>query len=106
MIDTEILHFGRLGAEKIEFEVGRSNFKNLEKCQIFFNFLLGGYFNFETQSPIKIIYFFKYFMTLISSDKRRKYMKCLGYIKLKYPPPKKSLENCNIPKVFKFDLPT
>ena len=33
-------------------------------------------------------------------------MKFLGYIKLKYPPPKKSLENCNIPKVFKFDLPT
>ena len=61
-------------------------------------FLLGGYFKFETQSPIKIIYFFKYFMTLISSDKRRKYMKCLGYIKLKYPPPKKSLENCNIPQ--------
>ena len=53
MIDTEILHFGRLGAEKIEFEVGRSNFKNLDKCQIFFNFLFGGYFNFETQSPTK-----------------------------------------------------
>ena len=31
MIDTKILHFGHLGAEKIEFEVGRSNFKNVEK---------------------------------------------------------------------------
>ena len=38
MIDTEILHFGHSGAKKIEFEVGRSNFKNLEKCQIFFIF--------------------------------------------------------------------
>ena len=36
MIDTEILYFGHSGAEKIEFEVGRSNLKNLEKCQIFF----------------------------------------------------------------------
>ena len=33
MIDTEILHFDHLRAEKIEIEVGRSNFKNLEKCQ-------------------------------------------------------------------------
>ena len=64
MIDTEILHFGRLGAEKIEFEVGRSNFKNLEKCQIFFNFLFGGYFNFETQSPIKMIYVYQVFYVL------------------------------------------
>ena len=55
MIDTEILHFGRLGAEKIEFEVGRSNFKNLENRQISI-FLLGGYFKFETQSPIKILF--------------------------------------------------
>ena len=64
MVDTKILHFGRLGAEKIEFEVGRSNFKNLEKCHIFFNFLFGGYFNFETQSPIKIIYFYQVFYVL------------------------------------------
>ena len=64
MIDTEILHSGRLGAEKIEFEVGRSKFKNLEKCQIFFNFLFGGYFNFESQSPIKIIYFYQVFYVL------------------------------------------
>ena len=64
MIDTEILHFGHLGAKKIEFEVGRSNFKNLEKCHIFFNFLFGGYFNFETQSPIKIIYFYQVFYVL------------------------------------------
>ena len=64
MIDTEILHFGHSGSEKIEFEVGRSNFKNLEKCQIFFNFLFGGYFNFETQSPIKIIYFYQVFYVL------------------------------------------
>ena len=64
MIDTEILHFGHLRAEKIEIEVGRSNFKNLEKCQIFFNFLFGGYFNFETQSPIKIIYFYQVFYVL------------------------------------------
>ena len=64
MIDTEILHFGCLGDEKIEFEVGRSNFKNLEKCQIFFNFLFGGNFNFETQSPIKIIYFYQVFYVL------------------------------------------
>ena len=64
MMDTEILHFGHLQAEKIEIEVGRSNFKNLEKCQIFFNFLLGGYFNFETQSPIKIIYFYQVFYVL------------------------------------------
>ena len=64
MIDTEILHFGHSGAKKIEFEVGRSNFKNLEKCQIFFNFLFGGYFKFETQSPIKIIYFYQVFYVL------------------------------------------
>ena len=64
MIDTEILHFGHSEAKKIEFEVGRSNFKNLEKCQIFFNFLFGGYFNFETQSPIKIIYFYQVFYVL------------------------------------------
>ena len=64
MIETEILHFGHLQAEKIEIEVGRSNFKNLEKCQFFFNFLLGGYFNFETQSPIKIIYLYQVFYDL------------------------------------------
>ena len=64
MIDTEILHFGHLQAEKIEIEVGRPNFKNLEKCHIFFNFLFGGYFNFETQSPIKIIYFYQVFYVL------------------------------------------
>ena len=64
MIDTEILHFGHLWAEKIEIEVGRSNFKNLEKCQIFFNFLFGGYFNFETQSPIKIKHFYQVFYVL------------------------------------------
>ena len=63
-MDTEIFHFDHLGAEKIEFEVGRSNFKNLEKCHIFFNFLFGGYFNFETQSPIKIIYFYQVFYVL------------------------------------------
>ena len=37
--------------------------------------------------------FFKYFMFLISSDKRRKDMKYLGYQKLKYLPPRKNLEN-------------
>ena len=31
LMDTEILPFGHLGAENIEFEVGRSNFKKFEK---------------------------------------------------------------------------
>ena len=30
-MDPEILYFGHLEAEKIKFEVGMSNFKNLEK---------------------------------------------------------------------------
>ena len=62
LIDTEILHFGHLGAEKIEFEVGRSNFINLENFK--FSLFGGGYFNFETQSPIKKMFFFlKYHLT-------------------------------------------
>ena len=40
-MDPEIWYFGHFEAEKIEFEVGRSNFKNLE------------YLNIVTQSPIK-----------------------------------------------------
>ena len=31
LMDIEILDFRHLGAEKIEFEVGRSNFINVEK---------------------------------------------------------------------------
>ena len=34
-MDPEVFYFGHFEAEKIEFEVGRSNFKNLEKLQIF-----------------------------------------------------------------------
>ena len=48
-MDTEILKFDHLEAEKIEFEVGRSNF---EKCQ-FSNFL-GGCFNVETPCTFQI----------------------------------------------------
>ena len=48
MIDTEILHFGHLGAEKIVFEVGRSNFKNFGKWQFFKKKFYGGrYSNFR-----------------------------------------------------------
>ena len=38
-------------------------FKNLENWQISI-FLLGGYFNFETQSPIKILFFHQVFYVL------------------------------------------
>ena len=55
MIDTEILHFGHLGAEKIEFEVGRSNFKNVEKWQLS-NCFYDGYFNFEIPFTFQIFF--------------------------------------------------
>ena len=42
LIYMEILHFGHLEAEKIEFEVGRSNFKKLENFTIFDIFLICG----------------------------------------------------------------
>ena len=54
----EILYFGYFEAEKIEFEVGKLNFKNFDKFSIFFG---GGYFNFETQSPIKKYFFSQVF---------------------------------------------
>ena len=44
----------------------------------------GGYFNFETQSPIKKKYFFlNYFMSTISYDKRKKDLKYTGRLKIK-----------------------
>ena len=52
-MDSEFLYFGHFEAEKIEFEVGRSNLKNLEKN---FQYWGAGYFNYETQFPIKIEY--------------------------------------------------
>ena len=74
-MNTEMLHFGHFRAEKIEFEVGRSNFKIFENWQISI-FFIGRIFDFETQSPIKMIFFIKYCIFLISSDKRRKDMEC------------------------------
>ena len=47
MIDTEILNFDHLGAEKIEFEVGRSNFKKIGIWKFFKHFFGGRYFNFR-----------------------------------------------------------
>ena len=40
MIDTEILHFGRLGAEKIEFEVGGQISKTLKNVKFSLIFYL------------------------------------------------------------------
>ena len=74
--------WGHFGAEKIEFEVCRSNFKNLEKWKIL-NYFLAGYFNVETQSPIKKPFLLKYFLPKTSSDKRKKDLKCKGYLKIK-----------------------
>ena len=76
------MHFGHFGAEKIEFEVCRSNFKNLEKWKIL-NYFLAGYFNVETQSPIKKHVLLKYILPKTSSDKRKKDLKCKGYLKIK-----------------------
>ena len=91
-MDTEILKFDHLEAEKIEFEVGRSDF---EKWQ-FSNFFFAKYFNVETPCTFQILFplirrycgnkkyfFLKYFMPTISSDKRKKDLKCTGWINIK-----------------------
>ena len=51
-MDTEILKFDHLEAEKIEFEVGRSDF---EKWQ-FSNFFFAKYFNVETSCTFQILF--------------------------------------------------
>ena len=43
-MDTDLLHFDYLGAEKIEFEVGRPNLKIFGKWQFFQSFLGGPIF--------------------------------------------------------------